>query len=121
MHGYELAFIVDASLEEEKREKIVASVKNLIESQKANPGELEVWGKRDFSFPIKKQIQGVYYLLYFQSEPKFLAPIDAKLKIDTNVLRYLIIKQVKRKIKKSKSSGMARRSTGNTVSATAQE
>lgn len=109
MQGYELAFIVDADVAEDKREKIVSTVTKLIETQGGNLGELEVWGKRDFSFPINHKAAGVYYLQYFQIEPKFIIEIDKRLKIDTHVVRYLLVRQQKRKIKKSKPrSGMKR-------------
>ncbi len=113
MQGYELAFIVDADLSEEKREKAVASVKALVEAQKGEPGELEVWGKRDFAFPIKKKTSGVYYLLYFQADPTAILILENKLKIDPTIVRHLITRQLKRKIKKAK--GFGQRPTAATV------
>lgn len=107
MQGYELAFIVNPDLTEEKREKEVQSVKTLVEKLKGSPRELEVWGKRDFMFPIKRKGSGVYYLLYFQSEPESLAEIDKRLKLEANVLRFLLVKHQKRKVKTQR--GMQRR------------
>lgn len=99
MQAYELAFIVNPDLSEEKREKEVSNVKSLLEKSKAEVGELEVWGKRDFSFPINKQTSGVYYLQYFQTDPNRVQEIDAKLKLEANVLRFLLVKHEKRKVK----------------------
>lgn len=101
MERYELAFIVAADHTEEKREKIVDSIKSLVTTVKANPGELEAWGKREFTFPIAKKTEGVYYLLYFQAQPEVLADLERRLKINTDLIRYLIVRQKKTKVKRS--------------------
>lgn len=99
MQGYELAFIVNPDLVEDTREKLVESVKSLVEKSKGEPGELEVWGKRDFTFPIHKKTSGVYYLLYFTCEPITVSELDKKLKLEGNIVRFLIVKRMKRKVK----------------------
>lgn len=99
MQAYELAFIVNSDLSEDKREKEVTNVKSLLEKHKAEVGELEVWGKRDFTFPIQKKTSGVYYLQYFQADPTQVAAIDKNLKLEANVLRFLLVKHEKRKVK----------------------
>ena len=67
-----------------------------------------MWGKRDFSFQIDRKSQGVYYLLYFTIEPQFVFEIEKRLKIDTDIMRYLLVRQVKRKIKKTQPKAVRR-------------
>lgn len=100
MEQYELAFIVDADISEEAREKIVFHIQSLLTQQNANPGQLETWGKRDFTFSINKKTAGVYYLQYFSALPEYIAPLERALRIETSIMRYLVVKQKKRKVKK---------------------
>lgn len=100
MEQYELAFIVDADLDEAKREKVVEGIKDLVVKHKGNPGQLETWGKRDFTFPINKKMSGVYYLQYFASEPTDVSALDKRLRIEGSIMRYLLVRQKKRKVKK---------------------
>jgi small subunit ribosomal protein S6 len=47
-------------------------------------------GKRDLAYPIDKKLKGNYIQLNFSSMPKYISNFSKILKMDTNVLRFLI-------------------------------
>jgi len=50
-------------------------------------------GKNKLTYSLKNQVQGNYIQLNFSSMPKSTNKVLNKLKVDTNVLRYLILKK----------------------------
>ena len=90
MSKYETMLITSATLDEEATQSVVGKFKDLIEKH----GKIEAvdeWGKRRLAYPINKEMDGVYTLIYFESEPDFPAELDRVYKITDGVLRSLII------------------------------
>ena len=47
-------------------------------------------GKHNLSYPINKKIKGNYIQLNFSSMPKYISNFGTTLKMDSNVLRFLV-------------------------------
>ena len=47
-------------------------------------------GRRDFAYPTKSSKTGYFVEMYFHSSPQVLPLYENKLKLDKNVIRYLI-------------------------------
>ncbi|MFA5100458.1 MAG: 30S ribosomal protein S6 [Candidatus Omnitrophota bacterium] len=91
MNKYEAMFIVKPDLSEEEAKTVYASLKDAVTKNGGSVTSADVWSeRRRLAFIIKKQQEGVYYLM------KFSAPSDAitKLKytygLNEFVLRVLI-------------------------------
>jgi len=93
MNRYELIYIIDTGLEEAARKELVEKVSTLIT---ANGGEIEkvdeTWGKRHLAYAINYKTEGWYVLVNFKAEPDLPREIERNLRINENVLRYLVIK-----------------------------
>ena len=66
--------------------------------RKLNASEISVIsrGKRDLTYLIKDQKRGNFIQINLSSLPKYITDFSNSLKLDTNVLRYLILnKQIK--------------------------
>lgn len=50
-------------------------------------------GKRDLAYLIKKQKKGNFIQINFSSMPSFIQNFSNNLKLDSNVLRFLILKK----------------------------
>jgi small subunit ribosomal protein S6 len=48
-------------------------------------------GQRDLAYMIKKLSFGYYIEMCFESSPQVLEPYETKLKLDKNVIRYLVL------------------------------
>jgi small subunit ribosomal protein S6 len=93
MNKYELALILKPHLDEDalkaEQEKVVA----LLERFGGTVEKTDDWGKRRLAYEIEKVTEGFYSFITFSSEPDAPAEIESRLRINENVLRYLIVRQ----------------------------
>jgi small subunit ribosomal protein S6 len=96
MRQYELYLVIDADAEEEDVNAIVERMTQLIS---AGDGEtsgevikVEARSKRRLAYPIKKKVEGQDIVLYFQTPSQALREMERILKLDEQVLRYLIVR-----------------------------
>ncbi|TSC53204.1 MAG: small subunit ribosomal protein S6 [Microgenomates group bacterium LiPW_16] len=93
MRSYELTLILNAGLDKSSQEKVLTKIKKIIDDSGGKMGKVEEWGKRQLSYPIKKQKEGVYLLLTLELEGKEAKKIEEKLKLEESVLRHLLIRK----------------------------
>ncbi|MBR1478778.1 MAG: 30S ribosomal protein S6 [Lachnospiraceae bacterium] len=93
MSKYELAVVVNASIEDDARTAVVDKCKALVERFGGNIAEVEEWGKKKLAYEIQKMSEGFYYFIKFEAEPTAPAEIESRMRIMDNVLRYLCVRQ----------------------------
>lgn len=91
MKNYELLFIVDASIADEEKEKVVNSVSELISKVGGKPSEPDKWGVRKYAYPVNYKTEGYYCLINFEAEDKAIAQITNKLNINKHIVRQMIV------------------------------
>lgn len=91
MNKYEILYIIDSSVVDEDKEKIVQSVKALVEENGGNAQDPDRWGMRRFAYPINYKQEGYYVLMNFEAEDALPKKINDKLIIDKNIVRHMII------------------------------
>ena len=93
MDKYELVVIVDATLLQEEKERINKEVCDTITKCEGQVINSQVWlDKQKFSFRMKKRTEGTYYLINFECPKPAVANLRQILRINENILRFLIIK-----------------------------
>ena len=93
MKAYEVLYIVKPTLDNEAREAVLDSIKNIITEAKGEVGEIDVWGSRKLAYPIEKFRDGVYTLVNFKADVEFPKELDRRLKISEDVIRHVIVAQ----------------------------
>lgn len=93
MRDYELAFIIHPQVEGEDVAGVVEEVGKYISDVGGEVTSTDVWGSRRLAYPIKKQENGTYVILQAQVDAGALKEIERNLKLNENVLRYLLIRQ----------------------------
>ncbi|SFE68779.1 30S ribosomal protein S6 [Peptostreptococcus sp. D1] len=93
MRAYELLYIVKPTLDEEAREAVLNSIKEIIASANGEVGEVDVWGSRKLAYPIQKFRDGVYTLVNFKASVDFPKELDRRLKISEDIIRHVIVVQ----------------------------
>ena len=88
--NYEVLYIINPTVGEDETAALVAKFKELAESR-GTVTEVEEWGKRKLAYPINDLEEGYYVLMTFTADPAFPAELDRKMRIDTNVMRSIII------------------------------
>ena len=90
MINYEVIFIIDPTLEDEKKDAAVERVKNVIAAE-GEVGNVDVWGLRKLAYPIQKKNEGYYVVIDFKAEPTLPAELDRRLRISEDFMRHIIV------------------------------
>ena len=88
MAKYETMLVTSAALDEEASTALVGKFKSLIEAN-GTIDSVDEWGKRHLAYPINDEVEGVYTVIQFTSEPSFPAELERVYKITDGVLRFL--------------------------------
>ncbi len=92
MNKYEIMFIVKATQESADVKKTAENAKKILTSDNANVIEFKELGEKKLAYPIKKELNGYYYVLQVEASKETITEFDRKIKLDESVLRHLIIK-----------------------------
>jgi len=88
---YEILFVVSNRFTEEEAKQSIVKVEKLITDNEGVITLNEYWGKKKLAYPIKHETYGYYQLLEFDLEGKNLSKLDEKLRLDTEILRFMIV------------------------------
>lgn len=91
MRDYELLYIVEADLADDKREALIEKVSAMITSNGGEVGEPDKWGVRKYAYPINFKNEGYYVLVNFKAEADKVAALKNQLLITDGVVRYMIV------------------------------
>jgi small subunit ribosomal protein S6 len=93
MAEYEFVVVFDPRLSDEEFDTLSGEFKVLVTGHGAELTHEESWGKRKLAYPIAKQTEGRYHIYNFAvDKPLAVAPIEARLVQNENVLRYLTVR-----------------------------
>ena len=90
MINYEVMFIIDPMLDDEKKDAAVERVKGIIAAE-GEVGNVDVWGLRKLAYPIQKKNEGYYVVFAFKAAPTLPAELDRRLKISEDFMRHIIV------------------------------
>lgn len=93
MNQYELALVVNAKIEDEARNAVVESVKDIIVKFGGQNIEVIDGGRKKLAYDIQKMSEGNYYFIQFDAEATVPAEIEQRARIMENVLRYLCVRR----------------------------
>ncbi len=90
MTKYEVMFIINPALDDEKKNQTVETVKEIIAAD-GEVGEVETVGMRKLAYPIEKLEEGYYVVVKFNGNPTLPKELDRRLRISDNVMRHIIV------------------------------
>lgn len=83
-------FILNPTLEDERRNQAVETVKEIINADGVVEKVIEM-GMRKLAYPIEKKEEGFYVVVEFEGNPTLPKELDRRLRISDNVMRHIII------------------------------
>lgn len=92
MRDYELVLILDPEMEDEQTSAAIDRVTQYVASHQGEITDVNPWGKRRLSYPIKSRTEGNYIVTRFRIEPSQTAELEATLRLSEEVLRHLLVK-----------------------------
>jgi small subunit ribosomal protein S6 len=88
--NYEVLYLINPTLGEDETAALVAKFKELAEGH-GTVAEVDEWGKRKLAYPINDLDEGYYVLMTFTAEPAFPAELDRLMRINTGIMRSIIV------------------------------
>ena len=93
MRYYELLYIVNPNLEDDRVKNIINEISNEINKYKVSIINHYLWGKKRLAYPINKNKYGIYLLLHFGAEQfDFLKDFERFLILDKSVIRHQLVR-----------------------------
>ena len=91
MKAYELLYIIDSAVSDEKREELINKVKALVVDNKGEAEEPEKWGLKKYAYPIAYKSEGYYVLMNFKADESLPKILDTQLVITDGIVRHMIV------------------------------
>lgn len=90
---YEIIYILDAALEEKEIDTKLDGFHKLLKTADVKQPVVDSvhWGKRTLAYSIKRHETGYYVVVNVETAPEALAEFERVLKLDPQLLRYLIV------------------------------
>ena len=92
MNKYELALVLSSKLEDDARTAKLEKVKEMIAHFNGNITNVDDWGKKRLAYEIQKMNEGFYYFIQFDAEATVPAELEARLRIEEGIVRYLCVR-----------------------------
>jgi small subunit ribosomal protein S6 len=90
--NYELTFIGKPDMDATNLAALIEKVKGFIAAESGTVVKLDQWGMRRLMYPIGKYKEGQYVFVTVQLEPAATARLENRLKLNEDIIRYLIVK-----------------------------
>ncbi len=92
MQKYELTVVLPGKTSAAKKKAFVEKLEKTVDAMEGKLGKLEDWGEKPLAYEIKKNEVGNYLHFPLELISTKAGQIDAKLKVDDEVLRYLLVR-----------------------------
>lgn len=86
--NYQLTLLVKSDLDDKARDELLDSVKKSLGKMTKE----DLWGLKEMSYPIKHQDKAFYAHFEFETEGANISSLDKSLKMNEDILRYLLLK-----------------------------
>ncbi len=93
MRYYELLYIVNPNLEDDRVKNIIDEINNELSKYKVSIINHNLWGKKRLAYPINNNKYGIYLLLQFSTEKfDFLKDFERFLILNKTVVRHQLVR-----------------------------
>ena len=93
MNKYEVLYILDAGLDDAAKDAACEKYSALVKELGGEVESVDKWGVKKFAYPIGFKTEGFYALMNFSSAPEFPAELERRMRIDENVVRFMVVKK----------------------------
>jgi len=91
MRLYKVVYILDPALLEDAVTAKLEKIHELATSKGGEVSAIDHWGTRQLAYPIDKQSSGYYVVAQFTAAPEALPEYERLVKLDLEVMRYLLV------------------------------
>ena len=92
MKKYEVMYIINENVEEEKRAGLIETFSKIITDGNGKIEKTDEWGLRDFAYRIDDMTKGYYVVTTFEADNDCIKEFDRLMRINANVVRFMIVR-----------------------------
>lgn len=92
MQKYEIMYIMRPDLDEDSQKALVEKFDAVLTDNGAEITEVKEMGKRRLAYEINDYHDGVYRVIYTTAEPAAINEFDRLVKINNDVIRFMVIR-----------------------------
>jgi small subunit ribosomal protein S6 len=85
--------IVRPDVLEESLEQLLTAQKTFLQENGAQDLEMQIRGKRRFTFELKRFKEGLYVQMNYQAEPSTVALWEKGMRINESILRFMTLRR----------------------------
>ncbi len=89
---YELLYIINPVLDDDKIKELVSSINKQIEENNGEIIDTDEWGLRSLAYDIDGKSNGYYVNLYFKAPSDSLPVIERYMRLNDDLMRFLTLK-----------------------------
>lgn len=93
MNSYYLTLVLKPDLEEKERKALLDSINKKVTGTEGKIEKEDPWGVRSLAYPIKRNTSGYFAHFEISADPKDVKGLDKTLKVEEDILRYLLIRR----------------------------
>lgn len=80
-------------MEEKERKVLLDSISKKLTGKDGKIEKEDLWGERPLAYPIKRQTSGYFAHFEIQAESQDAKSLDKALKLEEDIIRYLLIRR----------------------------
>lgn len=97
MREYEIMYILDPALEEERVSGLIERFSTLVTASGGEVAATDRWDKRKLAYEIAGKREGLYIVMTFRATPETVSEMDRQMRISEGVIRHLIVRPEEQK------------------------
>lgn len=91
MRNYELTIVLSGKTTAAKKKDAIETIGKIVAASGGKVLKTDDWGKRELAYKIEKNDEGVFVFFEIEMPTEAIKNIKDKLKLENDILRYLII------------------------------
>ena len=92
MNKYETVFIINPSVDEAGIKDLIQKFSDIINND-GKVEEVREMGKRKLAYEIKKNSEGYYVVINFESNPELIKELERNYRITDSVIKFIVIRK----------------------------
>lgn len=92
MNNYETVILISNKIKDEERKSVVKKIQELI-NVNGKVSKVDEIGLRKMAYEVRKHNEAFYYVIYFESEPSFIAELERNYRIIDEIIKFIVVKQ----------------------------
>lgn len=92
-HEYELVVILSPELADDGVIGGIERVQQAVQSRGGEVVDVNNWGRRRLAYPIKRHLEGTYFVTQLKLDPEQVVDLENNLRISEDVIRHLIVRK----------------------------